>query len=227
MKINEIRFVEHEMRKIIPIFMKECGNYMYPKKIFFLKDQSNLSRVIDFDNGFGAWSRGNNIFFAIQNMRVFERLARMPEYGKKPREMFIDTKDFIDNDKDYLDYMQYIIDNGLKEVDYALDVLPHEVMHLIGSGGGIIGEGVTELRTRQVCKKYGIRCAPIMHTKETKFIRMLERFVGADLLDLSAFTRDNTLLFKKCEELFGKEFFEIYEEMEVWSSIVIWNIYKI
>ena len=35
------------------------------------------------------------------------------------------------------------------------------------------------------------------------------------MLDLTAFTKDNTALFKKCEELFGKGFFEIYEDMEI------------
>ena len=214
MKIEEVKYVEEEMKKIIPIFMKECESYIYPQKLFFLNNPKNLGRIIDFGRGFGAWTKGDNIVFAIQNARIFDRLARMPEYGKKPRECFVSQKDFVDNSKDYLDYMQYIIDNGLKEIDYCLDVLPHEIMHLIGSGGGVIGEGVTELRTRQICKKYGIRCAPIMHTKETKFVRMLEKFVGANLLDLTAFTKDNTLLFQKCEELFGEEFFQIYGEME-------------
>jgi len=214
MRIEEIKLIEEELKKIIPVFVKECGNYIYPQKLFFLNDQTNLSRIIDFGRGFGAWTNGDNIVFSVQNTKVFQRLARMPEYGKRPREHLVEPKDFIDNNKDYLDYMQYIIDNGLKEIDYCLDVLPHEIMHLIGSGGGVIGEGFTELRTRQICKKYGIRCAPIMHAKETKFIRMLERFVGIELLELTAFTKDNTLLFEKCDELFGEEFFEIYKDME-------------
>ena len=114
---------------------------------------------------------------------------------------------------DYVEYMQYLIDNGLKEIDYCLDVLPHEVMHLIGCGNGVIGEGVTELRTRQTCLKYGIRCAPIMHSKETLLVKKLEKHLGKMILDEAAFYNDCKYLLDECERVFGKEFKELYEEI--------------
>jgi len=213
MHIDEIKLIEKEMRKIIPIFLKELIEYVPFEKRRFLKDEMNLPFIISFENGFGAWCRGNNIFFSIQNTTFFKKLSKREDFGKNPNTELVSEQEFIENDKDYLDYMQYIVDNGLTELDYSLDVLAHEVMHLVGCGGGVLGEGVTELRTRQICKKYGIRCAPIMHSKETKLVRMLEKHIGEMRLNEAAFTDYYELVLEKCEKVFGTEFKDLYQDL--------------
>ena len=110
--------------------------------------------------------------------------------------------------------MEYVIGHGLTELDYCLDVLPHEIMHLIGCKGGVFGEGITELRTRQICKKYGIRCAPILHSKETKLMRKLEKYVGSMMLDESGFWGDYSMIEEAIGKIFGEENFRpIYEDL--------------
>ena len=95
-----------------------------------------------------------------------------------------------------------------------MDLLPHQIMHLIGCKGGVLGEGITELRTRQVCKKYNIRCAPILHSKETKIIRLLEDFIDEITINESAFLGQFNFLIEKLENLFGKEKFQlVYEDL--------------
>lgn len=216
MNIDEIRLVEEKMRKIIPIFLSELIEYVPYEKRRYLKDEFNLRNVIDFANGFGIWSYGNNIFLAIQNGATFKRLSKNPKFGQKKGSILVTEEESIENDKDYVDYMEYFIDNGLTELDYYLDFLPHTIMHLVGSSDGVLGEGITELRTRQICKKYNIRCAPIMHSKETKLIIKLEKIFGEICLNEASFLHNFSVLEEKCEKKFGKEKFrEVYEELRV------------
>ena len=70
-------------------------------------------------------------------------------------------------------------------MDFYLDLLPHEAMHLIGVTGGVIGEGVAEKRTRELCLKHNIRSAPISHSKEVKLVSLMKKLVGKDIKQAS------------------------------------------
>ncbi len=214
MNIDEIRLVEKEMRKIVPIFLTEFIEYVPVAKRMYLKDQENLCQVIGFESGIGAWCRENNIYFAIQNANTFKRLSKKQGYGEKKGTLLVAEDEWMNNDKDYLDYFDYALDNGLKEIDYCLDILPHEIMHLIGCGDGIIGEGITELRTREVCKKHGIRCAPILHSKEVKLVQKLARYFNEMELNEACFFHNFTVLLEKCDKVFGEgEFTKVYRSV--------------
>ena len=217
MNIDEIRIIEKEMVRILPIFLREFVDYVaYDTRNYILDriKQNRANHLIGFDSGMGAWCRDRKIYFAIQNKNMFVKFAKNPEYGQKKSGELITSDEFIDNDKDYIDYMQYIFDNGLTELDYCLDLLPHQVTHLIGCKGGVLGEGITELRTRQICKMHGIRCAPILHSKETKIIRMLDEFVDDITINESAFLGRFDFLIEELEKKFGKENFQsIYEDL--------------
>ena len=219
MTIDEIRMVEKEMVRILSIFMDEFVEYVPVEKRRYFEELMKLKRtnqLIGFDNGMGAWCKDDKIYFAVRNNKMFKSLARNPNYGKYKGVALVSESDFINNDKDYIDYIEYFIGNGLKEIDYCLDVLPHEVMHLIGSGSGILGEGITELRARQVCKKYGIRCAPILHSKETKLAIKLEKHVGEIALNEASFFGDFTILEERLGKIFGEEAFqEVYDDLRI------------
>lgn len=216
MKHNEMKLLYKEVEKLVPIFLAEFIDYVPFEKRRYLKEKIELgfsSHLVGIDLGIGAWCRDNKILFANRNIDLFKTFYLRKGYGKNKGFKLVDEENFIDNDKDYLDYIDYIIANGMKEFDYCLDILPHEVMHLIGSCGGVLGEGVTELRTRQVCKKYGIRCAPIWHSKETKLVMMLEKHLGEMALNDAAFFGDFTVIENACERIFGSEFKDVYEDL--------------
>lgn len=217
MNIDEIRTIEKEMVRILPIFLNEFIDFVsYETRDYItsLLRQNRAFQLIGFDNGLGAWTDERKIYFAIQNKNMFEKLAKKPEYGQNKGMKLVSNDNFVDNDKDYIDYMNYVVANGLSELDYCLDLLPHQVMHLIGCKGGIFGEGITELRTRQVCEKYGIRCAPVLHSKETKLIKLMEEFIDKMIINESGFWGDFCMLEEALEKRFGeKEFKSIYEDL--------------
>lgn len=210
---KDVKILEAEIKRILPIFLDELGEYIPIEREEKLRYTLILRVPVLFSNGFGAHAGENRIFYATQNTDVFRKFSKREDFGKNPEAVLVTEEDFIDNDKDYLDYFQYFIDKGLIELDYSLDVLPHTAMHLLGSSHTVLGEGITELLTREICKKHGIRCAPIMHSKETKLIRMLEKYLHrVEILD-TAFGDLDSIIVGKCVSIFGPEFGELYKEL--------------
>lgn len=218
MNIEELRIIQKELEKIVPIFLTEFISYVPLEKRRYIKERINSgfgNLLISMESGIGAWCKNDKIYFAFQNRPMFKKLSKLPEYGQNKGMILVDPEDIVDNEKDYVDYMEYVIANGLTELDYCLDFLPHQIMHLVGSSGDVLGEGVTEYRTRQVCQKYGIRCAPIMHSKETKLIKMLEKYLGEMALNDASFLQDFSIIEAECVKIFGSEFKRIYEDLRI------------
>ena len=217
--MDKTEILTRELKKILPFFIKEFKEYIPPTKLEYLKDNENISNIIQFsDNGMGAYTdiANGKIFYANINKLMFERLKLHPAYGKKKNSQLIKPEEFVNNKKDYLDYINYCIEKGYTELDYCLDVLPHEIMHLIGFYGGVIGEGVTELRTRQVCQKYNIRCAPILHSKETEVVMKLDKLLGKEILNRASFEKDNSKIEQEIDKNCGTgKFRQAYEQMVI------------
>lgn len=218
MNVDEMRLIDSEIKRLIPIFRNEFMEYLLPKKYMFFRYSENFNDILDFGSGIGSWNEDNKIYYAIQNSEIFKKIAKDKEYGLKKgkeliKEELIKNEEYIINDLDFLDYLEYVKDFGLKEIDYALDILPHNIMHLIGSSNGVLGEGITELRTREVCLKHEIRYAPVTHSKEAKLINLLENFFTKRELNEACFYKDFSPILKKCDEIFGKEFKPIYEDI--------------
>ncbi len=197
-----------QLKTILPIFLEEFKDYIDPRRLEYLSDKKNVPNIIQFvDDGMGAWHYEGHIYFSKINNRICEKLKSQDEYGTQPNIKLIEPEDFINNKKDYIDYLRYWILKGLTVLDYCIDILPHEIMHLIGSSGGVIGEGSTEANTRRICQKYNIRCIPISHTKEVELVLSLENVFGIDVLTRSAFSRDFTILEREFNSLYGNQAF--------------------
>lgn len=91
-------------------------------------------------------------------------------------------KEYIGSTRDQMDYFAYLFAKNGIDMDWVLDVLPHEAMHTFGVTGGnaFLKEGITEELTRETCEKYGIHMSPTSHTQEAEFVRKLETVVGRD-----------------------------------------------
>lgn len=176
--------LEAALEHILRIYLKEFSRYMSAERIEYLSDEKNIKDIIKFsENGIGAWCSGFNIMFGSNtNVLIEKYLKSNQNYATNPNAKLVSMDNFIDNEIDYLDYIKYFIVKGGNEFDYFLDMLPHEAMHLIGVGGGVIREGVCERNAREMCLKYGIRSAPILHSKENKLVGLLGKLIDNDLI---------------------------------------------
>ena len=77
----------------------------------------------------------------------------------------------IINDNTYITYIKHVFLKGLTPEEYFKEILLHETLHFCGSvGGTAIREGINELKTRQLAKKYGLLTSFCGYPKEIKII---------------------------------------------------------
>ena len=183
-----LHILKKRLSIILDIYILELAKFMTADKLAFLSNKENLEGIIKFSSQkAGAWCTKHNIFFSSCMSICIDELKKSPLYASCPNHSFVNKYNFLENDFDYIDYIEHLTLVGGDTLDFYLDVLPHEAMHLIGISGGIIGEGVTEKLTRELCLKHNIRCAPILHSKEVKLINMMENLVGKNLLIKAGF----------------------------------------
>lgn len=88
----------------------------------------------------------------------------------------------IDSSRDQLDFFAEILKKGKIDIDWILDVLPHEAMHVFIPGKGTLVEGTTERFARECADKYGLRLTPTSHQRETQLISKIEKIIGRENL---------------------------------------------
>lgn len=102
----------------------------------------------------------------------------------------------VSSNRDQLDYFAELLKTGKIDLDFILDVFPHEVMHAFIPGKGVFVEGATERLAREASDKYGLRLSPTSHSKETAIVSRLEAIVGRDVISSIALTNEQKALRK-------------------------------
>lgn len=108
---------------------------------------------------------------------------------------------YVSSDRDQLDYFAELLLTGKIDLDFILDVFPHEAMHVFIPGQGVFVEGTTERLAREASDKYGLRLSPTSHSKETAIMTRLEAIVGRDAISSIALTNNQ----KKSREVNKQE----------------------
>lgn len=88
----------------------------------------------------------------------------------------------VDSPRDQLDYLAELLIKGKIDIDWILDVLPHEAMHIFVPGEGVLVEGTTERLARECADKYGLRLTPTSHQRETQIVSKIEKIIGREAL---------------------------------------------
>ena len=204
--MDTLSYLTEELIKIIKVYIAEFGKFINERHLHFLSNESNLKKVLQFsDKSTGAWCVAHKqICFGSNTSHFINQLRQNPLYGTQPNHILVTRENFVDNTLDYWDYVNHFILIGGNELDFYLDLLPHEAMHLIGISGGVIGEGVTEKRTREICLKHNIRSAPISHGKEVKLVSLMEKLVGKEILTKTGF-EDNFFQYWDIEKALDKK----------------------
>lgn len=150
------------------------------------------------------------------NSNITSNLYHEPNYSLNY------TNDYVGSTRDQMDYFATLFAKNGVDMDWVLDVLPHEEMHTFGVTGGnaFLKEGITEELTREICEKYGLHMTPTSHSQEAEFVRKLEIIVGRDEVIKSGMWTG------KFKEKHFKEILETNPEMKFEDLSEIFEILK-
>ena len=239
-----------EIRNMIEIIKSE-----YPMYVDLPEDLDLENRVYIEDTGtISLFVKNKNIYFPLSAFSVLEHFKSFPEYGSNTNHVTYTEDNMIINDNTFETFINHAIVKGMTAEDYFKEILLHEVMHFCGIGGWLaLREGINELRTRQLAKKYGLLTSCCGYPKETKIAYELEQILGKDVIDRIAFTKksyevidilnelpmDAATLYLTVEREMEKEFQEKYmkykfpgingpfEKMKKYDTIDYSRVYEI
>ena len=110
-------------------------------------------------------------------------------YGISPKDAR-KREDLLDTNTTYYDYVEHFIKAGLTPYDFFEESLLHEALHLCGSiGNNPLGEGMTELKARELAQKYDIKFCGYGYPKETEVAKTLQEVLGKDVMDQLTFMK--------------------------------------
>lgn len=207
--------------KYVKLILKEY-NEIIPYNI-----KNKLNNINDFNNcikientgtiSLYANLRDSTIFLPLDAYKAIDILSSIPEYGSNKAHKTHNDENMLINNNTYRDFVEHIILSGAKPLQYFEEILLHETMHVCGlEGATALTEGFTELKTREIAQKYGLKTSCCGYPKETKIAYELEHIFGKDISDKLAFSDLNTRLNILRNE-FGEQVVQLY--IDVYSSM--------
>lgn len=178
---NDLKVVSEKLKVYIKLILNEYGTYMSDEiKERLANNQVDLVRFGD----------SQTISFVVSNgilnlprcaYAIFAQLEKNPNYGIRTK--VYDVAKYMDTNTTYIGYINEVIECGLSPLDYFLESLLHETMHICGStGGNPLDEGINEMVTRRLAQKYNLSIAAMGYPKEVEVARTLEKVIGEELI---------------------------------------------
>ena len=195
MNINDVKnSLISEIEKLVEIIKKEYPNLVdipieYDlKKVVHIEETGTISLFVS----------DKNFYFPLDAFKVLGTLKKIPGFGMMKNHKTCDQDNMIINDNTYITYIKHVFLKGLTPEEYFKEILLHETLHFCGSGGGTaIREGINELKTRQLAKKYGLLTSSCGYPKETKIAYELEKIFGEDIINKISFSKS----YRKIKEI--------------------------
>lgn len=204
--------VEQILVKYINIICEEYGKYIGADTIIYLKE--NIKHLVEF-NSSSAISfivKGGKLLLPKNAYIVFDVLKQNPNYGINSNDKR-NVSEYLDTDTTYYDYINHAIVAGLDVIDYFLESLLHEAMHLCGSGGGEpLSEGLNELKTRELAQKYNLKISGYGYPKEVEVSETLQEIIGKDVMDRLTFI-DSSERYQFLSNIVGADVANLYSQV--------------
>jgi hypothetical protein len=217
---NTRRVLADDMRKYVQVILKEYGEAIPEERKEFLKTIDDYSsRIVIKDSGtISMYATEKDIIMPKGAYRIFKYMKMIPGYGINKKHRSYKEGEIV-NKNTYYDYIKHVFISGMSVKEFFRDALLHETMHFCGSGGGkAIREGLTELKTRELAQKYGLKASRCGYPKEVDVVIKLQKIIGADILDKVAFAQDDMeidmILKENCGSEVAKLFFDISDLMD-------------
>lgn len=217
-----------QLEKYINIFKLEFKEKIPNDILEFFTGITDYEELIKIENTgtITCYVKNRKIYFPILADKILNIIKVIPGFGNNPNHKAYQEDTLVINNNTFLDYMKHAFISGTNAKEFFLEMLLHEVMHLCGlAGGSAFEEGLTELKTRELAKKYNLKTSSCGYPKEVAIAYRLQRIFGKDLMDTIAFymppskRRDIILkrlgpeeveLFDKIGNLMEQEFYTKY-----------------
>ena len=185
-KSEDISYLSNYLKKYVNIINQEYGSYIPITRKIELDRIDNYEDEIEIENTgtitLYYYGSDKKIHLPELAYSVIDEFKKNELYGIEPNHSPSNGKDLIDNDNTFEDYIEHAIKAGISPRKYFEESLLHESMHFCGSSGSDpISEGLTELRTRELAKKYGLLTSGCGYPKEVKLVRKIEEVFGRDV----------------------------------------------
>lgn len=186
--INDIKnSLISEIEKLIEIIKKEYPNLVDIPTDYDLKKMVHIEQT----GTISLFVCNKNFYFPLDAFKVLGTLKKIPGFGIMKKHKTCNQDNMIINDNTYITYIKHVFLKGLTPEEYFKEILLHETLHFCGSGGGTaIREGINELKTRQLAKKYGLLTSSCGYPKETKIAYKLEKIFGETIINKISFSKN-------------------------------------
>lgn len=211
--INNTRQVlAEDMKKYVQLILKEYKNFIPKERQEFLIGISDYySRVTVEDRGtISMFATNNGIVMPESAYRIFRLMKFIPGYGvNKKHKSFNDGE--IVNENTYYDYIKHVFVSGMSVEEFFRDTVLHETMHFCGAGGGkAIREGFTELKTRELAQKYGLKASRAGYPQEVDIAYRFQKLVGKEIGNKITFARTAREISEILQEKYGNDIVELF-----------------
>lgn len=205
------------LEKYIQIILAEYNNIIPNEKKEFLTNIDDYTNLIKTDETgtISLFVRNNKIYLPISAYQAIEEMKKNPQFGSNKNHLPYTEDTMLLNNNTFFDYIQHVVLKGLSAREYFEEILLHETMHLCGSGGAsALREGFTELKTRQLAKKYHLNTSCCGYPKEVEIVYQLEQILGKEVTDKIAFANNDLEIYRLIQQEVGQEEADLYQEID-------------
>lgn len=210
-----------EIKKLIEIIIQEYPSLVDIPTNYDLQELVHIEET----GTISLFVRNKNFYFPLDAFKVLEALKKIPGFGTVKNHKTYSQDNMIINDNTYITYIKHVFLKGLTAEEYFKEILLHETLHFCGSGGGTaIREGINELKTRQLAKKYNLLTSSCGYPKETKIAYEIEQIFGEEIINKIAFSK-NAQETKKILDSISPEATTFYFNLETTMEEEFYNKY--
>jgi len=209
------KVLANDMEKYVELILKEYGNFIPTNVKSFLESIDNYyDRIAVRDTGtISMFATNSEVIMPEGANKIFKYLKMVPGYGiNKKHKSYKDGE--IVNKNTYYDYIKHVLVSGMSLEEFFRDTLLHETMHFCGSGGyDAMREGFTELKTREIAQKYGLKASRCGYPKEVEVVSKFQEIVGEDVANKITFAENERQIAEILKDNCGLEIVKLYFEI--------------
>lgn len=193
-----------DMKNYVEVIIKEHKDVIPQERLHFLQNIYNFENNIFIkDSGtISMFANSEGLVMPSGAYNIFQLIRRIPGYGINKKHQSYPKGEIL-NDNTYYDYLKHVLVSGMSVEEFFRDTILHETMHFCGAGGGsLLREGFTELKTRELAQKYGLKASRCGYPKEVKIANELQKMFGSKISNQITFSRNS----KEIEDILVKNF---------------------